>query len=80
MKYTYNKKVYDICVNHPKAFEKETRAVVIEGDDIKAINDEGLFKLNTSEHSPKNSSNIKAPYMGYDFTNAINSLTKLIAR
>ena len=41
MKYTYNKKVYDICVNHPKAFEKETRAVVIEGDDIKAINDEG---------------------------------------
>lgn len=25
----------------PKAFEKETRAVVIEGDDIKAINDEG---------------------------------------
>ena len=41
VKYTYNKKVYDICVNHPKAFEKETRAVVIEGDDIKAINDEG---------------------------------------
>lgn len=22
VKYTYNKKVYDICVNHPKAFEK----------------------------------------------------------
>ena len=43
VKYTYNKKVYDICVNHPKAFEKETRAVVIEGDDIKAINDEGEF-------------------------------------
>ena len=38
----------------------------------KAINDEGLFKLNTSEHSPKNSCNIKAPYMGYNFTNSFS--------
>lgn len=42
VKYTYNKKVYDICVNHPDAFDdEETRAVVIEGDDIQAINDKG---------------------------------------
>lgn len=41
VKYTYSGKVYDICVNHPKAFEKETRAVLIKDGEIKAVNDKG---------------------------------------
>ena len=41
VKYTNDKKVYDICVNHPKAFEKETRAVLIKDGEIKAVNDKG---------------------------------------
>lgn len=42
VKFTYKKKVYDICVNHPDAYEDgEPRAIVIENGNVKAINDEG---------------------------------------
>lgn len=42
IKFNYNQKVFDICVNHPDAFEdEETRAVVMDGDNIKAIDDKG---------------------------------------
>ena len=45
---------------------------------IKPSMTKGFFKLNTSEHSPKNSSNIKAPYMGYDLRTLSTSLSETI--
>ena len=45
IKFNYGGKVYDICVNHPDAFEdEETRAMLIEGESIMAMNDEGELK------------------------------------
>ncbi len=45
IKFNYGGKVCDICVNHPDAFEdEETRAVLIEGESIMAMNDEGELK------------------------------------
>ena len=45
IKFNYSGKVYDICVNHPDAFEdEETRAMLIEGESIMAMNDEGELK------------------------------------
>lgn len=42
IKFNYGGKVYDICVNHPDAFEdEETRAILIEGESIMAMNDKG---------------------------------------
>lgn len=42
VKYFYNQKVYDICVNHPDAYDdEETRAVVIDKNGIKAMDDTG---------------------------------------
>lgn len=40
----YNKKVYCVNVNHPTAFkDKKSRAMLITGDDLKALNDEGEY-------------------------------------
>lgn len=45
IKFNYGGKVYDICVNHPDAFEdEETRAMLIEGDNVKAMDDKGELK------------------------------------
>lgn len=45
IKFNYGGKVYDICVNHPDTFEdEETRAMLIEGESIMAMNDEGELK------------------------------------
>lgn len=41
IRFCYKEKVFDICVNHPKAFNKETRAMLIEGESIHAMNDKG---------------------------------------
>lgn len=45
IKFNYGGKVYDICVNHPDAFEDgETRALLIEGESIMAMNDAGKLE------------------------------------
>lgn len=47
IKYFYDGKVYDICVNHPDAYDdEETRAVLIDKNGINAMNDAGeLVKI-----------------------------------